>query len=165
MIQYYREGKRSYSSLPRQQKLSMDPPRAGNSPVVRLSRGGNRTRGKDPADLPLSSLKAYPLNILSISSRASFIVERMGSESKGCSFRSWFGGFRATLDQRFYLGSKGLGREKESKSMDINEPSFMDVAHDTINSTQGLALIEVAYSPSSEGKGQGFFLRNSGPVS
>ncbi len=32
--------------------------------------------------------------------------------------------------------------------MDINEPSLMDVAHDTINSTQGLALIEVAYSPS-----------------
>jgi len=48
-----------------------------------------------------------------------------------------------------------LGRGKESKSMDINEPSLMDVAHDTINSTQGLALIEVAYSPSSEEKGQG----------
>ena len=45
------------------------------------------------------------------------------------------------------------GRGKESKSMDINEPSLMDVAHDTINSTQGPALIEVAYSPSSEGKG------------
>lgn len=42
--------------------------------------------------------------------------------------------------------------------MDINEPSLMGVAHDTINSTQGLALIEVAYSPSSEGKGQGFFV-------
>ncbi|CDY45481.1 BnaCnng12400D [Brassica napus] len=41
--------------------------------------------------------------------------------------------------------------------MDINEPSLMDVAHDTINSTQGPALIEVAYFPSSEGKGQGFF--------
>lgn len=41
--------------------------------------------------------------------------------------------------------------------MDINEPSLMDVAHDTINSTQGPALIEVAYSPSSEGKGQGSF--------
>ena len=35
--------------------------------------------------------------------------------------------------------------------MDINEPSLMDVAHDTINSTQGPALIEVADSPSSEG--------------
>lgn len=46
--------------------------------------------------------------------------------------------------------------------MDINEPSLMDVAHDTINSTQGLALIEVAYSPNSEGKGQGFFRSNSG---
>ena len=46
--------------------------------------------------------------------------------------------------------------------MEINEPSLMDVAHDTINSTQGLALIEVAYSPSSEGKGQGFFRSNSG---
>lgn len=41
--------------------------------------------------------------------------------------------------------------------MDINEPSLMDVAHDTINSTQGPALIEVAYSPSSEGKGQDSF--------
>jgi hypothetical protein len=41
--------------------------------------------------------------------------------------------------------------------MDINEPSLMDVAHDTINSTQGPALIEVADSPSSEGKGQYFF--------
>nr|VDD07397.1 unnamed protein product [Brassica oleracea] len=29
--------------------------------------------------------------------------------------------------------------------MDINEPSLMNVAHDTINSTQGPALIEVAY--------------------
>lgn len=50
--------------------------------------------------------------------------------------------------------------------MDINEPSLMDVAHDTINSTQGPALIEVAYSPtSSEGKGQGFSRSNSGRVS
>ena len=49
--------------------------------------------------------------------------------------------------------------------MDINEPSLMDVAHDTINSTQGPALIEVAYFPSSEGKGQGFFRGNSGSVS
>ncbi|OAO89207.1 hypothetical protein AXX17_ATUG03150 (mitochondrion) [Arabidopsis thaliana] len=49
--------------------------------------------------------------------------------------------------------------------MDINEPSLMDVAHDTINSTQGPALIEVAYFPSSEGKGQGFFRGNSGRVS
>ena len=37
---------------------------------------------------------------------------------------------------------------KESKSMDINEPSLMDVAHDTRNSTQGSVLIEVADSPS-----------------
>lgn len=50
-----------------------------------------------------------------------------------------------------------MGKGKESKSMDINEPSLMDVAHDTINSTQGPALIEVADSPSSEGKGQYFF--------
>ncbi len=67
----------------------------------------------------------------------------MGSESKGFPFCSWFGGFRAPLDLiRSWEGGK------ESKSMDINEPSLMDVAHDTINSTQGLALIEVAYSPS-----------------
>jgi hypothetical protein len=31
--------------------------------------------------------------------------------------------------------------------MEINEPSLMDVAHDTINSTQGTALIVVADSP------------------
>lgn len=49
--------------------------------------------------------------------------------------------------------------------MDINEPSLMDVAHDTINSTQGPALIEVADSPSIEGKGQGFFLILDGWVS
>ncbi|KAM7460086.1 hypothetical protein LguiA_035916 [Lonicera macranthoides] len=49
--------------------------------------------------------------------------------------------------------------------MNINEPSLMDVAHDAINSTQGPALIEVAYFPSSEGKGQGLFRSNSGPVS
>ncbi|XLS94404.1 hypothetical protein HN51_070412 [Arachis hypogaea] len=49
--------------------------------------------------------------------------------------------------------------------MDINEPSLMDVAHDTINSTQSPALIEVAYSPSSEGKRQGFIRSNSGQVS
>lgn len=48
--------------------------------------------------------------------------------------------------------------------MDINEPSLMDVAHDTINSTQGPALIEVAYLNFSEGKGQGFFRSNSGRV-
>ena len=41
----------------------------------------------------------------------------------------------------------------------------MDVAHDTINSTQGPALIEVADSPSSEGKGQYFFRSSSGRVS
>ena len=49
--------------------------------------------------------------------------------------------------------------------MDINEPSLMDVAHDTINSTQGPSLIEVADSPISEGKGQYFFRSNSGRVS
>lgn len=51
--------------------------------------------------------------------------------------------------------------------MDINEPSLMDVAHDTRNSTQGPALIEgiCLLSPSSEGKGKGFFRSNSGRVS
>nr|VDD24028.1 unnamed protein product [Brassica rapa] len=47
-----REGKSSYSSLPRQEKLLTDPPRAGHTSSVRLSRGRNRTTGKDPADLP-----------------------------------------------------------------------------------------------------------------
>lgn len=31
--------------------------------------------------------------------------------------------------------------------MDINEPSLIEVAHDTINSTQSPSLIEVAYFP------------------
>lgn len=34
----------------------------------------------------------------------------------------------------------------------------MDVPHDTIKSTQGPVLIEVAYFSSSEGKGQGFYI-------
>lgn len=33
--------------------------------------------------------------------------------------------------------------EKDSKSLDINEPSLMDFAHDTINLTQDPKLIEV----------------------
>ncbi|WVY94955.1 hypothetical protein V8G54_000227 (mitochondrion) [Vigna mungo] len=109
--------------FPTETTLSTDPPRAGHTSSVRLSRGGNRTTGKDPADLPRARGRA--------------------------------------LFQREW----GLGRGKESKPMDINEPSLMDVAHDTINSTQGPALIEVAYSPSSEGKRQGFFRSNSGRVS
>uniref|UniRef100_A0A0D2ZQG4 Uncharacterized protein n=1 Tax=Brassica oleracea var. oleracea TaxID=109376 RepID=A0A0D2ZQG4_BRAOL len=47
-----REGKRSDSSLPRQEKLLTDPPRAGHTSSMRLSRGRNRTTGKDPDDLP-----------------------------------------------------------------------------------------------------------------
>ena len=50
----------------------------------------------------------------------------------------------------FFLVGKGEGVKINGH---YNEPSLMDVAHDTINSTQGPALIEVAYSPSSEGKG------------
>lgn len=53
---------------------------------VRLSRGGNRTTGKDPADRPRAR------------GRALFLSDRMGSESKGFRFRFWFGGFRAPLD-------------------------------------------------------------------
>jgi len=45
------------------------------------------------------------------------------------SFRSCFG---SGPSQSFSY----KGRGKESKSMDINEPSLMDVAHDTINSTR-----------------------------
>ena len=58
--------------------------------------------------------------------------------------------------------ARAMGRGKESKSMDINEPSLMDVAHDTIDSTvrRGERLLTL---PSSEGKGQGFF--RSGRVS
>ncbi|KAL0771683.1 hypothetical protein Bca101_036834 [Brassica carinata] len=46
------EGKRSYSALPRQEKLLTDPPCPGHTSSVRLSRGRNRTTGKDLADLP-----------------------------------------------------------------------------------------------------------------
>ncbi|CAN4117943.1 unnamed protein product [Withania somnifera] len=53
------------------------------------------------------------------------------------------------------INNSNLRRGKESKSMDINEPSLMDVAHDTINSTQGPALIEVAYFPR---EGRAFFV-------
>lgn len=49
LIQYNR-GKDH--TVPYQDKLSTDPPRAGHTSSVRLSRGGNRTTGKDPADLP-----------------------------------------------------------------------------------------------------------------
>ena len=44
-------------------------------------------------------------------SRASFIVERMGSESKGFRFRFWFGGFRAPLDLiRSWEGGRSLNQ-------------------------------------------------------
>lgn len=44
--------------------------------------------------------------------------------------------------------------------MDINEPSLMDVAHDTINSTQGPALIEVKLRTLlvAKEKGRAFFV-------
>ena len=41
--------------------------------------------------------------------------------------------------------------------MDINEPSLMDVAHDTINSTPGPALIELTLLVAKE-KGRAFFV-------
>ena len=52
--------------------------------------------------------------------------------------------------------------------MDINEPPLMDVAHDTINSTQGPALIEVELTLLvAKERGQGLFRirSNSGQVS
>ncbi|KAL8104430.1 hypothetical protein AgCh_028589 [Apium graveolens] len=50
------------------------------------------------------------------------------------------------LDERGH--TEQLRRGKESKSIDINEPSLMDIAHDMINSTQvfattGKAVVEV----------------------
>lgn len=47
LIQYNRGKGRT---VPYRDKLSTDPPRAGHTSSVRLSRGGNRTTGKDPAD-------------------------------------------------------------------------------------------------------------------
>ncbi|KAL3522931.1 hypothetical protein ACH5RR_015765 [Cinchona calisaya] len=56
-------------------------------------------------------------------------------------------------DPTGHARAPGCGKRNKSKSMDINELSLMDVSHYTINLTQGLTLIEVAYFPSSEGKG------------
>jgi len=49
LIQYNRGKDRT---VPYRDKVSTDPPRAGHTSSVRLSRGGNRTTGKDPADRP-----------------------------------------------------------------------------------------------------------------
>lgn len=49
LIQYNRVKDRT---VPYRDKLSTDPRRAGHTSSARLSRGGNRTRGKDPADRP-----------------------------------------------------------------------------------------------------------------
>lgn len=49
LIQYNRVKDRT---VPYRDKLSTDPRRAGHTSSARLSRGGNRTTGKDPADRP-----------------------------------------------------------------------------------------------------------------
>lgn len=66
--------KRSYSSLPRQQTLSTDPLRAGHTSSVRLSRGGNRTTGKDPADLPRARGRALFKREWGVNRKASVFV-------------------------------------------------------------------------------------------
>lgn len=49
LIQYNKVKDRT---VPYRDKLSTDPRRAGHTSSARLSRGGNRTTGKDPADPP-----------------------------------------------------------------------------------------------------------------
>lgn len=64
-----------------------------------------------------------------IKTRPGLKGEPYESESKGFRFRSWFGsGPSRSFSYK--------GRGKESKSIEINEPSLKDVAHDTINSTR-----------------------------
>lgn len=76
---------------------------------MRLDRGGNIKRGKDPAD-PRGARSRVS------HTRVRLII---------------FPFLEAPPNLCFYKV-----RGKESKSMDINEPSLMDVAHDTINSTR-----------------------------
>jgi hypothetical protein len=57
----------------------MDPERAGHSPSVRLSRGGNRTRGKDPADLPRARGRALLLREWGVNRKASVSVLGLGA--------------------------------------------------------------------------------------
>ena len=85
--------------------------------------GGKRIIGKDPIDLPWSPLQAL--------FKRDWGVKRLPLpflvwSSLLALFRSWEDG-------------------RSSKLMNINEPSLMDVAHDIINLTQGLVLLEVAY--------------------
>ena len=77
--------------------LSTDPSRAGHTSSVRLSRGGNRTTGKDPADLPRAR------------GRALFKREWGVNRLKGFRFRSWF--FGAPLDLfRSWEGGRSLNQ-------------------------------------------------------
>lgn len=82
LIQYNRVKDRR---VPYRDKLSTDPRRAGHTSYARLSRGGKRRRGKDPID------RLYLIYEKKARGRALFIVERMGSESKGFPFPSCFG--------------------------------------------------------------------------
>jgi hypothetical protein len=79
-------GERSYSSLPRQQKLSTDPPRAGRTFSVCLSRGGNRTTGKDPADLPRARGRALFKREWGVSRKASVSVLGWGLSGSSRSY-------------------------------------------------------------------------------
>ncbi|KAK7298931.1 hypothetical protein VNO77_46253 [Canavalia gladiata] len=56
------------------QTLSTDPPRAGHTSSVRLSRGGNRTTGKDPADLPRARGRALFKREWGVNRKASVFV-------------------------------------------------------------------------------------------
>lgn len=81
-------------TVPYRDKPSTDPPRAGHTSSVRLSRGGNRATGKDPADRPRAR------------GRALFLSDRMGGESKGFRFRFWFGVGPLSI---FFVVEKGEG--------------------------------------------------------
>jgi hypothetical protein len=78
LIQYNR-GKDHTVPYRRQQKLSTDPPRAGRTSSVRLSRGGNRTTGKDPADLPRARGRALFKREWGVNRKASVSVLGLGA--------------------------------------------------------------------------------------
>lgn len=146
MIQYNRGKDRT---VPYRYKLSTDPPRAGHtSSRVFLVAGTEQQRKTQPTGPGLEGELYLFKREWGVNRKASVSVLGLGA----------FG-----PRSIFFVVEKG---GKGSKSMDINEPSLMDVAHDTINSTQGPALIEVAYFPSSEGKKRAeLFLFNSRRVS
>lgn len=76
LIQYNKVKDRT---VPYRDKLSTDPRRAGHTSSARLSRGGNRTTGKDPADPPRARGRALFKREWEVSRKASVSVLGLGA--------------------------------------------------------------------------------------